>query len=256
MLNKKIVLIIVISAIIITFFSLRWYQKTTTVLPETNSLIVGTAAEFPPFEFIENGVITGFDIDLIEEVAKRMGKQLKIHDTPFTTLIPQLQMGSIQLIAAGLTPTKERAEQVLFSENYTAGDQLVIVTLAHKQPLTTIDALKCKEVIVNDGFSAEAYLSSIPEILLKRLPTVADAFLALTTERADAFVTAFTTVKPFFDQYGSEHFTISPLEGTSEPAAFAISKKHPELVTRINAVLHEMHEDGSLEALKRKWHLL
>lgn len=254
MLNKKMVLII-ISAIAITFFSLKWYQKTKTVLPNTNTLIIGTSAEFPPFEFIENGVLVGFDIDVIEEIAKRMDKTLAINDMPFITLIPQLQMGSIQLIAAGLTPTPERAEQVLFSQNYTGGDQLLIVTLAKKQPLTTLDALKGKEVIVNDGFSAEAYLSSIPEILLKRLPTVADAFLALTTGRADAFVTAFNTVKPFFDQYGSEHFNTIPIAGTSEPAAFAISKQHPELVTKINTVLQKMHEDGSLEALKRKWHI-
>ena len=89
-----------------------------------------------------------------------MGKRLEIKDMPFSTLISQLKFGAIQLIAAGLTPTKERAEHVLFTNNYTSGDPLVIVTLATKTPFKNVDDLKNKDVIVNDGFTAELYLST------------------------------------------------------------------------------------------------
>ncbi len=255
MLNKNLVLITIFVSAIIAGISLHTYFKQRSIKSDNTILIVGTNAEFPPFEYIENDKLVGFDIDLLQEIAKRMGKRLEIKDMPFSTLISQLQMGGIHLIAAGLTPTKERAEHVLFSHNYLAGEPLIIVSLATKTPLKNIDDLKTKEIIVNDGFTADLYLSTLPEITLKRLPSVADAFLALTSGRGDAFVTAHNTVKPFFDQYGSEKFMISPIEGTNEPAAFAISKQHPELVEQINKVLEEMQEDGSLEAFKRKWHL-
>ena len=250
-----------ITAFLITIFALSaaglwYYNKKRHCTLDDSCLIVGTSAEFPPFEYIEHDTLTGFDIDLINEIAKRLGKKVVIKDMPFATLLTQLTFGSLHLIAAGLTPTQERAQQVLFSKNYTAGEPLVIVTRANHIPLKTVANLKGQNVIVNDGFSAEAYLSSqFPEITLRRLPTVADAFLALNSGRADAFVTAATTVKPFFDQYGSEHFITTPIPGTSEPAAFAISKKYSDLVERVNTALQEMQEDGSLETLKRKWHL-
>lgn len=256
MLNKNFVLTTIIVAIIIAGISLRVYYKKRAIKPDSNTLIVGTNAEFPPFEYIENDKLTGFDIDLLEEIAKRMGKKLEIKDMPFSTLIAQLQMGGIHLIAAGLTPTKERAEHAFFTQNYVNGEPFIIVSPATKTPLLTIENLKNKNVIVNDGFTADAYLSQFPEIVLNRLPTMADAFLALTSGRADAFVTAKNTIKPFFDQYGSEKFVTSPIEGTNEPAAFAISKQYPELVEHINKVLEEMEEDGSLEAFKRKWNLV
>ena len=245
-----------LSIIILASTALFFYNKKRHHVHDDSYLTVGTSAEFPPFEYIEHDTLTGFDIDLVNELAKRMGKKLIIKDMPFSTLITQLNFGSLHMIAAGLTPTSERAQQVLFSQNYTAGEPLVIVTRAIHAPLKTLADLANQDVIVNDGFSAEAYLSSqYPNIALKRLPTVADAFLALNSGRADAFVTAVTTVKPFFDQYGSENFITTAIPGTSEPAAFAISKKYPELVERINATLQEMQEDGSLETLKRKWHL-
>lgn len=253
MLNKNIVLITILASAIIAGISLNRYFKQRTIKPDSTLLIVGTNAEFPPFEYIENDKLIGLDIDLLREIAKRMGKRVEFKDMPFSTLISQLQMGGVHLIAAGLTPTKERAEHVLFSKNYVQGEPLVIVTLATRTPLKTIEDLKAKDVIVNDGFTAASYLSSFPEITLKRLPTVADAFLALTSQRGDAFVTAYNTIKPFFDQYGSEKFMATPIEGTHEPAAFAISKKHPELVEQINIILKDMEEDGSLEAFKRKW---
>lgn len=255
MLNKNIVIVTIVVASIVAGLSLNRYMKQRTRKLDSTVLIVGTNAEFPPFEYIEHDKLIGFDIDLLQEIAQRMGKRLEIKDMPFSTLISQLQMGAIQLIAAGLTPTKERAEHVLFTHNYISGDPLVIVTLATKTPLKNVDALKNKDVIVNDGFTADLYLSAQSDIQLKRLPSVADAFLALTTGRGDAFVTAYNTVKPFFDQYGSENFITTPIEGTHESAALAISKKHPELAEQINKILAEMHDDGSLEALKRKWHL-
>lgn len=255
MLNKNIVLATIFASAIIAGISLNKYFKHRAIKPDSTVLVVGTNAEFPPFEYIENDKLIGFDIDLLQEIAKRMGKRLEIKDMPFSTLIAQLQMGGIHLIAAGLTPTAERAEHVLFSHKYISGDPLLMVTLATKTPLTNIEDLKTKEVIVNDGFTADLYLSKLPEIALKRLPTVADAFLALTSGRGDVFVTAYNTVKPFFDQYGSENFMTTPIKDTNEPAALAISKQHPELVQQINKVLEEMQEDGSLEAFKRKWHI-
>src|SRR5689334_7225030 len=71
---------------------------------QDNTLLVGVNAEFPPFTFIKDGIIVGFDIDLIRAISDQLHLQLILKDMSFDALLPELQLGHIHLIAAGLTP--------------------------------------------------------------------------------------------------------------------------------------------------------
>lgn len=119
--------------LVFLFYSHYFSKKQPIRVADESVLMVGTAAEFPPFEFIKNDEIVGFDIDLIKEVAQRLEKKLVLKDMPFTTLIPQLQNGSLHILAAGLTPTPERARVMLFTKPYLETDSLVVITLAKTQ---------------------------------------------------------------------------------------------------------------------------
>ncbi|MEG1701249.1 MAG: transporter substrate-binding domain-containing protein, partial [Alistipes sp.] len=94
------------------------------LLLETNlysqeKLYVGTdATEFPPFEYIENGEIKGFDIDLIKEIGKLLNKEVILKNIQFDGLIPALQTGKLDIIIAGMTITPEREKNINFSEPY------------------------------------------------------------------------------------------------------------------------------------------
>jgi len=90
-------------------------------------LRVGTNAAFPPFEYIENGKIIGFDISLAEYIAKDYGKRIHIVDKAFDTLIPALMSGSIDFIVAGMSITEDRKQVVDFSEPYYKSTQVIIV---------------------------------------------------------------------------------------------------------------------------------
>jgi len=107
----------VVSLSILAFFSLK--RERSSDQEHYPVLIIGTNAEYAPFTFIKDGNIVGFDIDVITEVAKRLAKQLVIKDLSFDVLIPDLQLGNLQVVAAGLTPTEERKKRVLFSKTYT-----------------------------------------------------------------------------------------------------------------------------------------
>lgn len=239
---------------LIVLGALRIFSRKQIIrLTDETILRVGTAAEFPPFEFIKDGELVGFDIDLIHAVAQKLGKKIIIKDMPFTTLIPQAQRGSLQILASGLTPTPERAEELLFTKPYLMSDPLMVVTLAKNSPMNSIDDLKGKSVIVNDGFSAERYMSEISGIDLKRLPTVADAFLSLNSGRADAFVTAANTLKPFFKQASPAHYSTFIIPNTNDQTAFAISKKYPQLLEEVQKALDALEHDGFIETLKTKW---
>ncbi len=219
------------------------------------TLIVGTSADFPPFATIKESKIVGFDIDIAKTVAAKLGKVMVLKDMPFTALISQIQLGKIQIIAAGMTATPQRAKRVLFTEPYLTGDSLIIITLA-KNKVDNLDALNGKEVIVNDGYTADTYMASIEGPILRRLKSPAQAFLAIKSGRAFAFVTAQTTVKPFFDKYGKKEFNIYPIANTDDTYSIAISMKYPELQLPIQRALDEMEKDGTIENLKKKWKLV
>lgn len=233
---------------------MMYYLKKEAVVAH-NTLIVGTNAEYQPFSFVQDGKITGFDIDLINELAHRMGKEVVLKDMAFTTLIPELQMGMLQVVAAGLTPTPERAQAVLFLAPHHTGDPLVLITPVN-QPYNSVEQLSGKTVIVNEGFTADSYISKLPAINALRLPSVADAFLTLKSGRADAFVSAQSAVQPFFEQHGTAEWVVTPIPNSTDTYALVVSKKHPELYAELQTHLHNMINDGTVSAIAKKWGLV
>lgn len=238
-------------------FILLWYRThkvETATISKENVLLVGTNSEYAPFSFMENNTIVGFDIDLITEIAKIMGKTVEIQDMPFDALIPALQTGQLQIIASGITPTQKRAQQVNFTKPYLKGDQLLIVSSA-EAPLKTIDALTDKKVAVNEGFTADYYMSAIKGPQLVRFASPIESFMALSSGRIDALVAAENNVKPFLDHYGADKFSIAQVPETTDEYALAISKKHPELAAQVQFAIDQLEVNGTLDALKEKWKL-
>jgi polar amino acid transport system substrate-binding protein len=94
---------------------------------EKEKLVVGTSAGFPPFEIMKEGELTGFDVDLMEAIAEEQGFKLEWQDIAFASLIPALDAGKVDVVAAAMTVTSERDKKVDFSNPYWSADQAVIV---------------------------------------------------------------------------------------------------------------------------------
>lgn len=219
-----------------------------------NELLVGINAQFPPFAFIKEGTIIGFDIDLVDAVAKKLNRKAVFKDLAFDMLLLEAQTGQVHVIASGITPTAERSKKILFTQPYIGNDDPLVAVTNKQDVITQFEDMYGKDVIVNDGFTAEAQMKKYPEISVKPLPTVADAFLALNHKRAFAFVTAQNTLVPFFEKYGKENYNIFILN-FFEPAALGISKLHTTLLEPIQKALDELKNDGTLQKIKNKWNL-
>ena len=76
--------------------------------------VVGTNASFPPFEYVEDGEIVGFDIELIKEIAKLQDFEVEVRDISFDSLIPGLASGSLDIVAAGMTITEIEKKLLIF----------------------------------------------------------------------------------------------------------------------------------------------
>jgi ABC-type amino acid transport substrate-binding protein len=99
----------------------------TTAEATNGELIMGTNAEFEPFEYHKDDEIVGFDIEMAKDIAAGMGKELKIEDMNFDSLIVALNSGKVDMVVAGMTTTDERKEEVNFSEPYFNASQVIIV---------------------------------------------------------------------------------------------------------------------------------
>jgi len=253
---KKIFPIIIVLILLLISSLLIWRSVGKhNVVKDENLLIVGTNAEYAPFSFIENNKIVGFDIDIITEVAHRLGKKIEIKDMPFDALLPKLQFGDIQIIAAGITATPEKAKKVLFTKPHLSGDQLIAITLATNPPIQNLKDLDGKEVVVNEGYTADLYMSTVSGPIIKRLASPAEGFLALNHGNAYAFVAAKSSVQPYFEKYGTKSFNIFLIDGVHDNYSFAISKQYPELLPAVQQAVDAMEQDGTIAAFKQKWNL-
>lgn len=250
--NKTAWLLVAIVAVSVLAVLIRnEYRKRLPEIPDR--IIVGTTADFPPFSFKEGEKFTGFDIELITEIARRLNKPISFQNMPFELLIPQLEHGDVYVVAAGITPTVDRSKLVLFSKPYITKDPLIIISLAKRPQISGFSELIGKKILVNSGYNADAYLSKMTNITILRTPTITDAITALVQEKGDAFVTSLNTIQTIFNQYGKDQFTLMTIEDVNEEIALGICPRYPKLLDAINKALEELKSDGTIEQLKTKW---
>lgn len=91
------------------------------------TLIMGTNAEFPPYEYYENNAITGIDVDIMRAISDELGMELQIEDMAFDSIIAAVDSGKVNVGASGFTVTEERKKNINFSDTYTTSKQVIIV---------------------------------------------------------------------------------------------------------------------------------
>lgn len=244
---------LILMSLLIASMAFIWITKKKPAQTyDHTKLIVGTNAEYPPFSFVKNDTIVGFDIDVAQEVCKRLNKKMALVDMSFDALLPKIQLGTVQLVAAGMTITPERSKRVIFTRPYLINDPLLIISLANN-PVTSLADLQGKDVVVNDGYTADNFMSQQKGPILHRLSTPAEALLALRSGRAYAYVTARSTIKSFFAQYGEQEFNVTTISEAHDSYSLIISPQYPELLTPIQEALDAMEQDGTLALFKTKW---
>lgn len=123
-------LYILITLIIGTTIAVWYSAHRITPGNPFDTIIVGTNTAIAPFSFKEDDTIVGFDIDVMTEAAKRLDKNVIFKDMPLDTLIPEIQLGNIHVIAGGITPTPERAQRTLFTQPHLISDFTTIKSSA------------------------------------------------------------------------------------------------------------------------------
>lgn len=152
-------------------------------------LRVATDATFPPFEYVENGKRTGFDVEMIEALGKAMGKKVEWTDIDFKGLIPALQSKRVDVAASAIYITDERLKVVNFTHPYYTGG-LAIMVKADNNTIKEPADLNGKKVSVQVGTKSVQFLTeNYPKVQRVEVEKNQEMFNLVEIGRADAAVT-------------------------------------------------------------------
>lgn len=215
---------------------------------EEKVYIIGTNAEYPPFEYIENGKVCGLDADIIEEATKRMEIKYQWSNINFDGLIPALQTKKLDIVIAGMSITPERAKSVNFSMPYLVSK---VAFLGNKSnPISGVENLVGKTFGAELGTTKEASARKIKDSKVVPFAGNTAALIALKSQKVDAIVVDESVANSYLNG-NPELMLIGFQEG--EPKAVAFNKEDTELLEKFNKVLKEMLEDGTIDNLRKKY---
>lgn len=212
---------------------------------------VATDATFPPFEFTKDGKRTGFDIELIETLAKSMGKKVEWTEIDFKGLIPGMVSKRFDMAASAIYITEDRRKVVDFTDPYYPGGLVMVVKSGNTTILKPEDMIG-KKVAVQVGTKSVGYLKEFfPQVERVEVEKNQEMFNLVEIGRADAAVTG----KPAALQYAKARPGVKVLDKqvSVELYGFAVRKDLPELTRGMNAALKKSKLDGSYDSLVKKW---
>ena len=242
---KKIIAIMMVLAVILTAFA--------GCKPADNGkekLIMATNAEFPPYEFKEDGKIVGIDAEIAGKIAEKLGMELEIMDIEFGSIIPAVTSGKANFAAAGMTVDEERKLSVDFTDSYATGVQVIIVK--EDSTIAAPADLAGKKIGVQQSTTGDIYCTDeFGEESMSRFDKGALAVQALTTDKVEAVVIDNEPAKEYVK--ANAGLKILPTEYATEDYAMAVNKGDTEMFEKINGALKELIADGTVKQIIDKY---
>ncbi len=242
---KKLIFVLIMISLSMGFITCKKNDEKLETSKKT--YIVGTDAEYPPYEYLENNKIIGFDADIIEELSKRVGFNYKWSNMNFDGLISALQSKKIDILIAGMTITKEREKFINFSLPYISPNICYLV-LKNKNYKDSKE-LEGKKFGVVLGTTEEAAAKKIPGVEIMLFSGYAPALLALKAYKIDAMIIDEIVAKKFMEKNPEIEITGAVAGGDK---AMAFNKDDIDLKNNIDIELEKMLNDGTIQNLKEK----
>ena len=213
-------------------------------------IYVGTNAEFPPFEYLENGEIKGVDMELVNEIGKILDADIKIVDMAFDGLLPALQMKKVDLVIAGMTANEERMKTVSFTQPYYTASQVIIVKEGNDS-IKSFNDLKGKKVGVMLGSTGDMVVSEIEGVKIERFNAAYAGIMALQAGKVEAVVLDSEPAKNYVAQ--NKGLVLADADAEQEEYAIAVRKNDKALLEKVEKALKEIKENGTYDKLLQKY---
>jgi polar amino acid transport system substrate-binding protein len=228
-------------------------------LQEQGYVTVGFDDTFVPMGFQnEKGEIVGFDIDLANEVFKRVGIEVRFQPIDWSMKETELNTGNIDLIWNGYTITEERKEKVAFTKPYLENKQ-IIITLADSNINSKSD-LAGKVVAAQNGSSSLDAINNESEVAATfrdgapvLFDTNNEALMDLEAKRTEAVVADEILARYYIAERGQEKYKVLSEDFGKEEYGIGIRKDDTELLEKVEKAMDDMRKDGTFAKISEEW---
>lgn len=214
------------------------------------TMTVGSDIPYPPFEQGKPPDYTGFDIDLIDAIAERLGVDTKIVDTSFATIFSDQQAGKFDVVASSTTITPARQKKVTFSDPYFNADQSLMVQKGGD--LTNTDGITSDtRIAVQEGTTGQEYAETKTDAQVQAYPGIGTAFNALQAGQVDGVINDFPVSAYALRKY--PQLDVVQTIPTGEEYGFPMQKTNTALIDAVNGALGDLIADGTYQDIFKKW---
>lgn len=230
--------------------SLGAQARSLDAIRKDGKIVIATEGQFAPFNYFQGAKLSGFEIELAEMVAKKMGLAVEWKALSFDALFAGLGQDRWDLVIASHGITEERAKAVTFTApHYCSGGSIVSLDPAIRRPAD----LQGKVVAVQTGSTYLENVKKLPGLKsVKNFPQDTDARSALMSRRVDAWVTDKFVVLAALNAHPASGLKVGEFLFVDRIAA-AVTKGNDSLAQGYNAALATLLADGSYSALSRKY---
>lgn len=224
-------------------------------------IVAATEMAFPPFEYIEDGKVTGFGPELLGEVAKDMGVSVEQLDVPFQGILAGLAAGQYDMVATAVAITPERAATYAFTRPFALIETVVMVA-ASNTAVTSLDDLNGLVVGTQLGSSPEGSARELDARLkaaggagfrdLRLYQTFPDTAFALRSGQVDAILVGNTTAVEFLKTAPNAFRIAAGLEDLVY-IGWVVRPGNPALLASINGTIARLAESGQLAEMQTRW---
>lgn len=220
-------------------------------IKQRGKLIAGVKFDTPPFGYLDaHNQPVGFDLDIVRLVAKHIGVPVEFVKVTSPTRIPLLAAGNVDLVAASMTRTPERAKVIDFSITYFVGHQSLLV--AKDSTIKGTQDLQGKRVTVQQGTTLEQTIAKVaPGAQVMSFKDYDSAWLALAQGRADALTGSELILRGFMKN--NPNFKIVGKPFSSEPFGIGVRKGNAALLKEVNDTLKDAWQSGAYQKLYMQW---
>lgn len=227
-------------------------------------LVVGTTSAYAPFVSLDDeGAYSGFDIDIAEELARKLNRTLVIKDLgSMPSLLLGIKQNRVDALIWALSITEERQKQMEMVYYQGKGETTLPLLFWKQIPegVHSIEDLIDKPacvISVEAGSFQENFLQSIPGLTLKQVDKVTDALLELKYGKTIATMVDPSLVEGILKKYPQIQVMHVPLPATLQAFGngIGINKNNKSLISEVQQAINEMQRSGKIIELEKKWNL-
>ena len=263
--NKKNVMFTVLSVLSLLLIVGAWfwysnYKITDNSLRNIKNrgvLVVCSDIPYGVMEFFdENHNPVGIDVDIAKEIATRLGVTIKFNDYDWDTLLAKVKNNEVDLAISTITITPERQKEMLFSDPYFSGGQVIIVS-NDNQEIKGVNDLSGKKIAAQKNTTSytEAKKYTLENLIYTYIDfdTVSNTNIVKEFKdgKFDAIIVDYTQALVIIKN--NADLKIVGIPFTKEDYGIASKISNTSLINKINSILLEMEKDGTLEKIKTKW---